>query len=302
MGNTILILGAGWGGLTAAHLLRGALQAEHKLTVIEKRHSFVFYPSFLKAITGESKGLRYIESPLENLVRKDIEILYEEVDSIDPANKTVTTNAQTIRADYIILALGAELYPGEVPGFREYCYNLFDTKGAFDIHEKLEHFSKGKIVILITATPFRCPPSPYEAAMLTEWFLRQRGVRSNAEISIYTPEKLPMPSAGEQVGEALRQMLHSHSINFYPQHQVIRIGENKILFSNNREATFDLLIGIPPHGVPKAIKDSGLVNSSGYIPVHPQTMEILDDAEVLTTRYPGIYAIGDNTGILLGHL
>ena len=301
MNKTILILGGGWGGLTAAHALKGMLPNEYRITVIEKNQSFVFYPSLLRAMIGETSGLKYIESPFKKLLKKDLEIITEAVIRINPETKTVYTNAQSIQADFIIIALGAELYPETIPGFNEYCLNLYDTKGAFAIHEKLKNFTKGKITFLVTRTPFRCPPAPYEAAMLTEWFMRGKGVRKDVEISVYTPEKLPMPSAGEQVGEAFKQILNSRGINFFPEHSVSKIegGANKIFFSNNTEASYDLLIGVPPHGAPKAITDSGLTNSSGYIPVHPQTMEILSNVEELTTCYPGVYAIGDSAGIML---
>lgn len=299
MNKTVLVLGGGWGGLTAAHSLRGLLPSDWRVAVIERRQSFVFYPSYLKAIIGETRGLSYLESPLKNLMRKDLEIINEDIIRINPELKTVVTNKQTIQADYIIIAMGAELYPQNIPGFKEYALDLYDTKGAFEIHEKLKSFTKGKIAVLVTRTPFRCPPAPYEAAMLTEYFLRQRGVRKDVEISVYTPEKFPMPSAGEQVGEAFKQILSSHNICFVPEHTVSKIEKGKIFFSNNREADYDLLIGVPPHGAPKAIVDSGLTNGSGYIPVHPQTMEVLDNVEELTTKYPGIYAIGDSAGILL---
>ncbi len=301
MGKTILVLGGGWGGLTAAHELIGNLSPAYRIIVIEKRKSFIFYPSFLKAIIGETIGLKYIESPLKNLMRKDLEIINEEVIRIIPETKIVYTTTQTIQADFIIIALGCELYPDSIPGFTAHCHNLFDTSGAFEIYQKLKDFKKGKIAFLVTRTPFRCPPAPYEAAMLTGWYLKEKGVRNDVEISVYTPEKLPMPTAGEQVGEEFKHLLNSHNINIFPEHTVSAIDgqTNKIIFSNEQEASYDLLIGIPPHGAPKAIIDSGLTNSSGYIPVHPQTMEILDKVEQLTTRFPGVYAIGDNTGISL---
>ncbi|MBE2188807.1 MAG: NAD(P)/FAD-dependent oxidoreductase [Candidatus Kapabacteria bacterium] len=301
MTKTILILGGGWGGLTAAHALKGKLPSDYRIAVIEKRQSFVFYPSFLKAMIGETNGMKYIESPLKNLLRKDLEIINEEVIRINPETKTVFTDKQTIQADFIIIAMGAELYPETIPGFSEHCLNLFDTTGAFDIHQKLNNFKKGKIAFLITRIPFRCPPSPYEAAMLTDYYIKEKKLRDDVEISIYTPEKFPMPAAGPQVGESFKQILNAHNIHFYSEHSVTKIEgqENKILFSNGTEASYDLLIGVPPHGAPKAVVNSGLTNASGYIPVHPQTMEILDNVEELTTRYTGIYAIGDSAGIML---
>lgn len=301
MNKTILILGGGWGGLTAAHALRGMLPPEYRIAVIEKRQSFVFYPSFIRAIIGEKPDLNNVESPLKNLLRKDIEIINEDVIRIDPETRTVYTNAQTIQSDFIIIAMGADLYPDTIPGFNKVALNLFDTQGAFDIHQKLKNFRKGKIAFLITRTPFRCPPSPYEAALLTEWFMRERGVRQEVEISIYTPEKLPMAVAGQQVGEALGQILNTHNINYYPGHSVTKIegGLNKIQFANDVEAGYDLLIGVPPHGAPKSIVDAGLTDTTGYIPVHPQTMQLLDNTDELTTRYPGVFAIGDIAAIRL---
>lgn len=299
MGKTIAVLGGGWGGLTAAHALKGMLSSEDRIVVIEKRQSFVFYPSFIRVIVGEKPDLNHVESPLKNLLRKDLEIINEEVVNIDPITKVVTTNNQTIACDYIIVAIGAELYPETIPGFEKYCLNLFDTDGSFNIHDKLKTINKGKIAFLITRTPFRCPPAPYEAAMLAGAFLKERGVREDVEISIYTPEKFPMPSAGAQVGEAFKQILSSHQIKFYPEHSVTKIEANKIEFNNNATADYDLLIGVPPHGAPKAIVNSGLTDATGYIPSHPQTMELLDDVDELTTRYPGIYAIGDIASIRL---
>lgn len=301
MGKTIVVLGAGWGGLTAAHALRGMLPPEHRIVVIEKRQSFIFYPSFIRVIIGEKPDLNHVESPLKNLLRKDLEIINEEVVSINPVAKTVTTNNQTISCDYIIIATGAELYPELIPGFEKYCLNLYDTDGAFQIHNKLKTINKGKIAFLITRTPFRCPPAPYEAAMLAGWFLKERGIRKDVEISIYTPEKFPMPSAGPKVGEAFKQILNSHQIKFYPGHSVTKIegDANKIHFSNNSIADYDILIGVPPHDAPKAIINSGLTDATGYIPSHPQTMQLLDNVDELTTHYPGIFAIGDIASIRL---
>lgn len=299
MTKTILVLGGGWGGLTAAHDLKAMLPGDYRVAVIEKRQSFVFYPSYLRAMVGEKNDLSHIESPLKNLLRKDLEIINEEIIRIDPVTKTVNTNAQTIQADFIVIATGADLYPATIPGFSEHCLNLYDTDGAFGIYEKLKQFTQGKVTFLVTRTPFRCPPAPYEAAFLADSFFREKGIRDKIEISVYSPEKFPMPSAGPQVGEMFVQMLKEHHINFYPEHGVRNIVANKVEFANNAEAAYDLLIGVPPHGAPRAIVESGLTDASGYIPTHPQTMQVLDNVDELTTKYPGVFAIGDVAAIRL---
>jgi sulfide:quinone oxidoreductase len=75
----------------------------------------------------------------------------------------------------------------------------------------------------------------------------------------------------------------------------------KILFGDD-EVAYDLLVGVPPHKAPDVVVEAGLTDSSGYIPVHPQTLEILTDVEDLKSEYSGVYAIGDVTTITLPNL
>jgi sulfide:quinone oxidoreductase len=64
----------------------------------------------------------------------------------------------------------------------------------------------------------------------------------------------------------------------------------RIRFANGTEAEFDLLAYVPPHRAPRVIKESGLVDDSGWVPVDRQTMQ---------TRFADVYAVGDVTTIPL---
>lgn len=297
----IIILGGGWGGLTAAHALSGALPANCNITVVEKNESFTFHPSFLKILTGEITGESFVSSSFDKLIDKRIRILHDEVTAVDPVHKTVQTKTQTLQADFLIIALGAELYPEKIPGFTESCLNLYNKEGAKEIHRALTSFHSGKIAFLIASAPFRCPPAPYEATLLTDWLLRKQGVRDSIEIFIFTPEPFPMPSAGPAVGNALKQILEEHHISFFPGHAVSEIDHpsKQIHFKDQPTAGYDLLIGIPPHGAPRMLASSGITNNTGYIPVHPQTLEILTNTDELITAFPGVYALGDITSVML---
>lgn len=299
-GSTVLIVGGGWGGLAAAHALRGLLAAEHRLMVLERKDAFSFCPSYLWLMTGERNSLSEVQRPMAALARPGIEWIHEEAVTIDPETRTVTTGSATIRADHLILALGAENRPEAIPGFDRSAHNLYEAHGALEIREALSRFGGGRVVVLIARTPFRCPGAPYEAAFLIDGFLRDRGIREDADIAIYTPEKLPMAVTGPAVGEALRGMLEEHGIRYEPEHMVTAVdGSSRTISFKDEEIPYHLLIGIPPHGAPKVVVEAGLTDSTGYIPVHPQTMEILADPETLETRFPGVYAIGDVASIRL---
>jgi NADPH-dependent 2,4-dienoyl-CoA reductase/sulfur reductase-like enzyme len=62
-------------------------------------------------------------------------------------------------------------------------------------------------------------------------------------------------------------------------------------FENGRiviEVPFDLLVGVPPHATPRVVREAGLTDETGWVPVDLQTLE---------SPYPGIFAIGDITSI-----
>jgi sulfide:quinone oxidoreductase len=140
--------------------------------------------------------------------------------------------------------------------------------------------------------PFKCPAAPYEAAMLLEHDLRKRKVRERVQVSIFTPESGPMSVAGPDVSAGVRQMVEERGIAYHPQHQVTEVdAASKILrFANDTEAPYDLLVYIPPHVAPAVVREAGLTGESGWVPVNRNSME---------TKFPGVYAIGDVTGIPL---
>jgi sulfide:quinone oxidoreductase len=288
-GKKVLILGGGFGGLTAAQQLRRLLPPEHSIVVVEKKTTFYINAFNMQLITGEMKDPREGERDLSDLARKGIDWVYAEVERIDPAGKRVHTSSGTLEGDYVIVALGADKHPEGVPGFAESALNLYDTAGAVQIREALKKFESGRIVIICCTTPFSCPGAPYEAAFLVDSILRRSQKRDKAEIGIYTPEPSPLPSTGTVMGEAILGMFKERDIEFHPQQKTRRINSEarKVVFEAG-EASFDLLIGVPPHAAPRVVREAGLTDETGWIPVDLQTLE---------TPYAGVFAIGDITSV-----
>jgi len=292
-GRTALVLGGGLGGLTAANHLRRLLAPEHRVVLIEKNQTFSLCMANLWLMTGERKDPREGERDLSKIGERGVELIHGTVDAIDPTTRTVGTSAGTVQGDYLIVALGAAKNPHALPGFAEAALNLYERDGAQRIREALESFSGGRIVVLVSRTPFSCPSAPYEAAFLVDSVLRKKGIRERTEIAIYTPEDRPMPVAGVHVGSALVEMLEERGIEFHPEQIPMKIDpdQRRILFELE-DASFDLLLGVPPHIAPAAVRESGLTDASGWIPV---------DATTLQTRHPGVFAIGDVTAIRLAN-
>ncbi len=288
---TVLILGGGVGGLVAANLLRKKLGKEHRILLADREDRHLFAPSLLWLMTGE-RTQEQIVRPLDRLARKGIEVVRGEVERIDPASRRVVVGGRELSADYLVVALGAELAPEAVPGLAAAGHNLYTLAGAESLRDTLKGFRAGKLVVLTAAPAYKCPAAPYEAAMLLEADCRKRKVRDAVQIDLYAAEPGPMGVAGPEVSAAVRQMVESKGVAYHPEHQVIEVdpAARRLSFKNGAQAEFDLLAYVPPHVAPKVVRDAGLVAESGWVSVDRQTME---------TRFPGVFAIGDVTSIPL---
>jgi sulfide:quinone oxidoreductase len=90
-GKTIIILGGGVGGLTAANELRRLLPAEHHVVLVEKNSQHAFAPSFLWLMTGARRP-EQITRDVRSLVRPDVEVLLAEAQAIDLVNRCLHTS------------------------------------------------------------------------------------------------------------------------------------------------------------------------------------------------------------------
>ncbi len=284
----IVVLGGGFGGVVAATELRKKLGKEHKVILIDKSREHFFTPSLLWLILDERRP-EEIKRALSVLNKKGMEYLNAEVQKIDPVRKKVFTSAGETNYDYLIISLGAELARETIPGYRE-AVNFYCLKGAEVLRDELKRFEGGKVAVVIASTPFKCPAAPYEAALLIDSYLIKKGIRSKSEIAVYTPETLPMPTAGSEMGNAVKGMIEGRNISFNPQRKLVSIENKELTFDNGEKFKADLIAWVPPHRAPAVVKDSGFTNETGWIPVDGKTMK---------TKSEGVYAIGDVAAIKL---
>ena len=222
----ILILGGGTGGLVAANELRKKLNKEHKIILIDKHDKHIYAPSFLWVMEGKRDAGK-IQKPLELLKRKGIDFVNEKITKILPEKKIVKTDKNDFNYDYLIISLGAELAPEKIKGLSGAEYDLYQLEGVEKLRDDLKDFRGGRVAIVISSLPFKCPAAPYEAAFLLDEYFSKNGIRGKTEINIFTPEMLPMPSAGPEIGKKIKAELELRNINFTPEVQLVSVDPDK---------------------------------------------------------------------------
>ncbi|MGA9148949.1 MAG: NAD(P)-binding protein, partial [Candidatus Nitrosopolaris sp.] len=86
----IVILGAGFGGLASANLLRKNLTDEYQITVVDKRQYYMMGLVNLWILSG-TRSLTDSRVPLNKLENKGIGFLNDEIAGIDFSGNNVTT-------------------------------------------------------------------------------------------------------------------------------------------------------------------------------------------------------------------
>ena len=285
-GKDVVILGGGSGGLATAGRLKELLGDKVNITIIDKESTFIMGFSLLRVMTGE-KTEQQVQVPKDKISQKGIKFVNSEVNEIDSTEKSVVvkTAQGEFAYDYLVVALGAELAPEKVPGF-ESAFHMYTLEDAKKLRDALSSFRGGSLRLIVSSTPFKCPAAPYEAAMLIDDYLRRKGLRDKSDIQVFTPEPLPLPVAGPDVGNAVVSMLSEKGIGFHNNTKVSSIeGSSKqVVFENGLREKYDLLVAVPSHTSPKVVRESGLVDASGWVPVDPKKMQ---------TKYDNVYAIGD---------
>lgn len=287
--KTVLVLGGGVGGIVAADHLRRLLPSEHRVVLVERNTQHAFAPSFLWVMTGDRKPRQIVRS-LADMVRPGVEVIQAEIKRIDVSAGRVATSLRDISYDYLIVALGAELAPETIPGLVEVSHTFYTLEGSSRLHEALKRFTGGNVAVVVSSLPYKCPGAPHEGAMLLADFLARRNLLSKSELHLFTPEPQPMPVAGPELGDAVRQMLKAKGIAFYPLHKLSAVDPQtrELMFEGKESFRYDLLVVIPPHRPPQVVRASALANDAGWIPVSRSS---------LVTRMENVHAVGDVTTI-----
>jgi sulfide:quinone oxidoreductase len=285
----IAIIGAGFGGITAALQLGDSLKDSASITLIDRATHFYVGLTKLWVMAG----LRTPEEclhPREKLSRNGVHFLNADVNEVDLNGRSVSTTNGSVSFDRLIVACGLDVRPDAVPGLSEHGLNLYSMEGAVATNKALSEFSGGEITLLICAPPYKCPPAPYEAAMLIDDFLRKRGVRVLTNIVVATPEPRPLPVLPTETGERVAGFLKEREINYLPEHKAVSVEKGRVEFEGKGSRNFDLLIAIPPHRPPAFVQSlEGLTAPSGLIKV---------DQESLRTSRDDVFAVGDIAAVM----
>ena len=286
----VVILGAGWGGLSAAKTIK-IISPEVEVIIIDSNEKFVSCP-MSNWVIGQLKNLDDITFNFDTLKNSyGIKFIHEVAINIDPEKKIIITGKQKIIYDKLILSPGVQLDYSSIENWNHDYIDVFPSawkagKETSLLSNKIKNLPNGGVVaISIPLGPYRCPPGPYERASLIASYLKKN--KKNTKLIILDSNQ-DIISKGKLFKEAWED-LYPGIIEYRPNSGVVGVDKSSSKFMTDFEdIKFDVANLIPPQKAPYFLKEAGLINKGA-------NWAAVNSYDFSSTIADNIFIIGDAT-------
>lgn len=198
----VVVIGAGFGGATAAKYLRKWSHSAIEVVLIERQKEFISCPTSNEVLAGHRKFETTVHS-YDNLKKHwGIKVVTASVTDVDTEKRVVKTDkAGDFSYDRLVLSPGFDFNYDSIAGYDEKAREtvLHAWKAGpqtLALRKQLEDLPDGGTYVLsIPKAPYRCPPGPYERASLIASYFKEHKPKSkvlvlDANDKIISKEKL----------------------------------------------------------------------------------------------------------------
>jgi NADPH-dependent 2,4-dienoyl-CoA reductase/sulfur reductase-like enzyme len=281
-GRRLVVLGASFGGISAARTAR-RLVPDAEVVLLEQAPYFVFAPAVLAYLFGLTSFDRIVRG-YTGLAARGLRLIRTTVTVVEPDRRRVITADGSVEYDQLLVATGLRLAAEDVPGLAEAAgENLspYDTGSALlELRRRIQAFPGGHVVVSTPPGLYKCPPAPYEYALLWAEHLRRRRLRGT--VTLVESRSRPLAALAPGLLRAIEA--NRGVLRYEPFTRVLSVDAAARRVETEAGALrYDVLSLVPPHRVVASVAEAGLAEP--YVDVDPRTFRIPRDDRV--------YALGD---------
>lgn len=291
----VVIVGGGWGGLAAAQALAGACE----VVLVDRQPRFVALPLSNRWLAGRAAQRRLYYDYAPAAAHFGYRHLASEVLEVDRAARRVNTTEGPLAYDWLVIAGGisedaAALFAGDNAAIRHHAAHFasaYGNAGELEgLKRRLDAFTAGEFLLTLPLAPYRCPPAPYERAVVIAQAIRRRGL--NAHLTVVDPNP-PWPAYQRVFAERYRQ-----EVTYLPNTRLRQLDPyRQVATLDIDEIRFAAAIVMPPQGAAALCRDAGMTApGSAWAATDTRHFAALADERV--------FIVGDSVGAvspLFGH-
>ena len=313
-GRRVVVVGGGWGGLSAARHLR-ALAPELEVVLLERNPAFFSMPLSNKWLAGLVDEKLLAHDYRAAAQAYGYAFVQAEVGAVDRERRRVHTAQGTLDYDWLVLAVGIR---------HDYAAWFGDDRRAIDeararfacawtpggefraLQARLDNFKGGDLVMTIPPPPYRCQLAPYERALVIAHLFKSRAVPGR--LTLLDPN--PPPQRFADVFEEQ----YKGQIQVVPHARVKSVDPfAKTIATEFDDIRFDEAILMPPQQAGDLAWQAGLIGRdkdgkpTGWAAQDPLHLHALGDERVflvgdLIDRASPLFGHYPKSGHLAAHL
>ncbi len=287
----VVVIGAGFGGATAAKYIR-MWDPAIEVTLVERSASFISCPTS-NLILGGSKTIDDISRGYGGLRRYGVQVVHDEAMTVDAAKRTVTlAGGGTLGYDRLVVSPSVDFLFDELPNYQtaEKAGRVLHAWKAgvqtLLLRRQLEAMKDGGVYVLsIPLAPYRCPPGPYERACQVASYFMKAKPRSKVLVVDANPD---VTSKGPLFKKAWAE-LYPGIIEYRGNSRAVDVDDKMMTVKLEvDDVKGDVLNVVPPHRAGDIAAKTGLITANNrWCGVDWRTMESI--------AVPGVHVLGDST-------
>ena len=292
----VVILGAGFGGLTAA---RAMADTAH-VTVVD-RHNFQTFLPLLYQVSTAGLAADHVAHPIRGALRKSgVQFRMGSPISVDHKNKTIKLDSSEVLAfDQLIVALGSVTADFSIPGVAEYALGMKSVSEALairaEVMRRFEDLCRFEDDTSFSISVVGGGPTGVEMAGAFAELVRgplkndQAHAASHIRINLIEAGPRILPMFSEKLSARAKKDLEKLGVNVLLNTAVAELKPRSIIVKDGNEIASEVTIWAA--GV-KGEPAGGLLN----LPLVSTRIDV--DESLQVKNYPGIFAIGDISGFV----
>ena len=292
----VVILGAGFGGLTAAR----KMAAFADVTVVD-RHNFQTFLPLLYQVSTAGLAADHVAHPVRGALRKTgVKFRMGSPISVDHKNKTIKLDSSEVLAfDQLIVALGSVTADFGIPGVAEHALGMKSVSEALairaEVMRRFEDLCRFEDDTIFSISVVGGGPTGVEMAgafaELVRGPLKNDQAHAAAHIKINLIEAGPriLPMFSEKLSARAKKDLEKLGVNVRLNTSVAELKPRSIIVKDGDPIPSEVTIWAA--GV-KGEPAGGILN----LPLVSSRIDV--DQTLQVKHYPGIFAIGDIAGFV----
>jgi NADPH-dependent 2,4-dienoyl-CoA reductase/sulfur reductase-like enzyme len=261
----VVVVGAGFGGATAAKYLRLLSGGRIEVILVDQRAAFISCPVSNRVLGGQ-RTLEQLTFGYHALERHHgVKRMTGSVTAIDADRSRIMVAGQSLSYDRLIVAPGIDFMYDAWPPLAAAQDAIPHAWKAGPqtrlLHQQLLDMPDGGVfTIAVPLLPYRCPPAPYERACQVAFYLKTHKPRSKVVVL----DANPVITSKRPLFEHAFRELYPQMIEYVPGSELrdVDVATRTVTTVFDRVAS-DVLNIIPPQRAGALAQAAGLANVDG---------------------------------------